>query len=72
MDAENRPKQAKRKANATTFKPGQSGNPKGRPGDYGAFRELCRTKSPAAVAALEAALGNGDAASVAAARVLLE
>lgn len=44
----------------------------GRPADYGEFRELCRTKSPAAVQALEAALGEGGAAAVAAARVLLE
>lgn len=54
------------------WKKGQSGNPSGRPADYGHFRELCRSKSPQAVAALEAALANGDSASVAAARVLLE
>jgi hypothetical protein len=47
-------------------------NKGGRPADYGKFRELCRTKSPAAVQALEAALSEGGAAAVAAARVLLE
>ena len=54
------------------FVKGVSGNPSGRPADYGAFREMCRAKSPQAVAALEDALANGDASSVAAARVLLE
>lgn len=54
------------------WRKGQSGNPGGRPADYGQFRELCRGKSPQAVAALEAALSAGDSSSVAAARVLLE
>lgn len=62
----------KAKPRGRPFKKGQSGNPGGRPADYGHFRELCRSKSPQAVAALEAALANGDSASVAAARVLLE
>lgn len=65
-------KQPKPKPRGRPFKKGQSGNPSGRPADYGNFRELCRSKSPQAVAALEAALANGDSASVAAARVLLE
>ena len=63
---ENRSKQGSR------WRPGQSGNPHGRPGGYEEFRSLCRTKSPAAVQALELALGAGDTSSVAAARVLLE
>lgn len=54
------------------FKPGVSGNPEGRPGGYAEFRELCRSKSPAAVTALEDALGDGGPSAVAAARVLLE
>ena len=62
----------KGRGGATRWKKGQSGNPGGRPADYGHFRELCRSKSPQAVAALELALANGDSASVAAARVLLE
>jgi hypothetical protein len=68
-------KQPPKKAKPPPGKPwkkGQSGNPSGRPADYGHFRELCRSKSPQAVAALELALANGDSASVAAARVLLE
>ena len=54
------------------WRPGQSGNPSGRPGGYAEFREMCRSKSPAAVAALEDALGDGGPSAVAAARVLLE
>lgn len=54
------------------FAPGVSGNPNGRPGGYAEFRELCRSKSPAAVRALEGALGEGGPSAVAAARVLLE
>lgn len=71
---ENSGKQQPKKAKprGRPFQKGQSGNPGGRPADYGAFRELCRSKSPQAVAALEAALDRSDASSVAAARVLLE
>lgn len=62
----------RRRGPGRPFKKGESGNPSGRPADLGQFRALCRSKSPQAVAALEAALANGDSASVAAARVLLE
>jgi len=51
---------------------GQVLNPGGRPKGYAAFRELCRTKSPQAVQALEKALADGGSHSVQAARVLLE
>lgn len=54
------------------FKPGVSGNPNGRPGGYAEFRDLCRSKSPQAVEALEGALTEGGPSAVAAARVLLE
>lgn len=70
--AANSGNQPKRRGPGRPFKKGQSGNPSGRPADLGQFRALCRSKSPQAVAALEAALANGDSASVAAARVLLE
>ena len=69
MVSENNGKQRPR---GRPFPPGTSGNPHGRPGDYGAFRALCREKSPKAVRALVRALRNGDSSSVAAARVLLE
>lgn len=54
------------------WRPGQSGNPSGRPGGYAEFREMCRSKSPQAVEALEGALTEGGPSAVAAARVLLE
>ena len=54
------------------FPKGVSGNPDGRPGGYAEFREMCRSKSPAAVEALEGALSEGGPSAVAAARVLLE
>jgi len=69
-DAQNSAKQRQR---GKPFVKGDSRiNRGGRPADYGEFRELCRSKSPQAVDALEAALANGDASAVAAARVLLE
>lgn len=43
-EPENRGKTGKRKANATSFKPGQSGNPGGRPKGYEAFREGFRAE----------------------------
>lgn len=60
----NKPKQGR-------WQKGQSGNPNGRPGGYGEFREKCRARTDKALAALEAALQE-PANAVAAARVLLE
>jgi len=39
---QNRPEQAKRKANKTSFKPGQTGNPGGRPKDGESFASVLR------------------------------
>lgn len=54
------------------WSPGESGNPGGRPGGYAEFRALCRNKTAEAIDTLTAALGEGGAVAVAAARVLLE
>lgn len=69
MGADETEKQIKRSG---LFLPGKSGNPGGRPKGYAEFRQLCRDHSPEAVETLVTVLGTGDAASVAAARVLLE
>lgn len=65
----NKPKQ---RGNPAWVKGGPSPNHTGRPGDLGEFREKCRSKSPQALDALEAALGEGGTTAVAAAKVLLE
>lgn len=47
----------------TRFKPGQSGNPGGRPprpANYEAFREAMRDRSPVALKAIDEALEAGD------------
>lgn len=64
---ENKPK---RKVPHSAWKPGQSGNPGGRPPTDHAFKELCRQKTPKALAALEKALGE-PRERVAAAQVIL-
>ena len=66
-EPENRPEQTRV---AGRFKKGVSGNPGGRPPGAQAFQELCREKSPKALAALEAALERPNE-RVAAAQVLL-
>ena len=73
-DAEiaNKAKQGRHRGNPAWVKGGPSPNPDGRPGGYAEFREMCRSKSPKAVQALEDALGDGGPSAVAAARVLLE
>lgn len=53
------------------WKPGESGNPGGRPPGYSAFRRLCRSHSPKAIEALVEAL-ECEGERVSAAKVLLE
>lgn len=54
------------------FRPGQSGNLRGRPTSPGIFRELCRTQAPAAVDALMRAATEGGPVGVTAAKLVLE
>lgn len=56
-----------------TFKPGQSGNPGGRPKGYADFREQCRKLSPKVVARLTKLLaGKDDRLALDAGKALLE
>src|SRR5277367_2865100 len=68
--SEIRPKQTKRLAPRTAFKPGQSGNPGGRPAVVKDIQELARLHTPECVDALLAALGR-PGERVRAAEVLL-
>jgi hypothetical protein len=73
MTTQNSEKQPRKQPVGKPFQKGDARiNRGGRPGDYGEFRALCRSKSPESVAALVDALGEGGAPAVAAARVLLE
>ncbi len=54
--SEIRPEQTKRVAPRTAFKPGQSGNPGGRPAVVRGIQELARQHTPEAVEALVEAL----------------
>jgi hypothetical protein len=74
--SENKPK-TKRKAPATAFKPGKSGNPGGRPKlpeDIKNVREMARQYTSDAVEALVKVMrtSNSDAARVAAVNALLD
>ena len=59
--------------NLTPFKPGQSGNPSGKPKGTSEFRELCRSHTPDCVARLRELLDHKDGrVAVRAAEVLLD
>ena len=63
----NRPKTGKSQATSTSFKPGQSGNPSGRPKNTQEEYDLdaaCKTRTPAALAVIEALMLNADKDSV--------
>lgn len=66
---------AKRPAPRTAFKPGQSGNPSGRPKIPGDVVELARTHTREAISTLAAIMSNAEAppaSKIAAAAVLLD
>jgi Family of unknown function (DUF5681) len=65
---------ANRRRVGRPFKPGQSGNPGGRPKGLGHVRELARQRTDAAIVTLEGVMKHGrtDQAKVAAAVALLD
>lgn len=64
----------KRRAPSSAWKPGQSGNPGGRPKDIAEVRDLARLHTAAAIAALVkiAETGKSESARVSAADALLD
>lgn len=70
---ESRQKQASPKANRTSFKPGQSGNPGGRPKDVGEVIELAREHTTTAIKRLVYWMNHENPkASVAATQAILD
>jgi hypothetical protein len=53
--------QTKRKAPKTAFKPGQSGNPTGRPKEVAHVKELAKTYTEEAIRTLAEIMGDGSA-----------
>lgn len=74
MKSDSRQKQGKRRAPRTAWKPGQSGNPGGRPKEVAEVREAARRHTAEAIQTLVTIMRNGtpDRARAAAAEALLD
>ncbi len=72
--SQNRPKQTKRKAPRTAWKPGQSGNPGGRPKEVAEVKALARKHTQEALETLAKLMKSGtpDRTRVAAAEAILD
>jgi Family of unknown function (DUF5681) len=60
-----------RNATSGSFKPGQSGNPGGRPKSAHDFHAICRSHEPECIATLVRALSSGSRDAIRAAEILL-
>ncbi len=72
--SQNRPKQTRRKAPRTAWKPGQSGNPGGRPKEVAEVKTLARQHTQEALKTLAKLMKSGtpDRTRVAAAEAILD
>lgn len=61
---------AKQRGPGRPFRPGQSGNPNGRPKAHGEFVEACRARTPKALEVLDQEMELGDSRVQAAIKVL--
>lgn len=70
---DNRPKQGSRKSSRTSWKPGQSGNPGGRPKVSAEVRELAREHGPKAIQRLVALMNSkNESVAVRASEAILD